>query len=343
MGECREMIGIRADGNEKIGTGHVMRCLSIGDAIRKKGGQPVYFSVDAEGIIREAGFECVPLQGVFDDLSKEDILPLLRKKGVTTLLVDSYFADAAYFKRLCGQVKTAVVFDMGDGNLPVDLLVNYNLDHDSHTYAGPGKLLLGCRYAPLRAEFQNLCIKRKFDEAKNVMITTGGTDKYNITAQAVRMIRKDAALKGVVLHVVVGALNAFAADLRRIAREEDGIVLYENFRDMASLMQRCDVAISAGGSTLYEICACGIPCITFSMADNQENVVEVMQANGIMLSAGHYERDAGACMDSILTQLKMLTSNGALRKEFSLKETSLVDGNGAGRLAGELIKLDTLK
>jgi len=337
------MIGIRADGNENIGTGHVMRCLSIGDAIRKKGGQTVFFSVDAEGIIRRAGFDCVSIPGVYDDLSGEDIFALLSEKRITTLLVDSYYADAAYFERLRGKAKTAYIFDMGDGGLPVELLINYNLDYDSHEYRGSKKLLMGCAYAPLRAEFQNLNITRQFNEVKNVMVTTGGTDKYNLASKIIRMVREDGAFGGAVLHVVVGGLNVFAGEIREMVGEYPSVVLYENCGDMAGLMKKCDIAVSAGGSTLYEICACGIPCVPFSMAGNQVNVVNVMGQKGIMLPAGHYETDPEGCMDAIRKNLKTLVNDAALRKKMSKKEMGLVDGKGAGRIAEELIKLDKKK
>ncbi len=334
------MIGIRADGNEKIGTGHVMRCLSIGDAIRKKGGEAVYITVDAKSLIERAGFPCIKIGGVFDDLSKEDISPLLAEKGIGTLLVDSYFADAAYFERLRGKVRTAAVYDMGDTRLPVNLLINYNMDFDSHDYPDNVRLLLGCAYAPLREEFSNLRPDRTFGTVRNLMLTTGGTDKHNITGQVIEMIRKDGSFEKITLHVVVGALNVFAAEIKKMAGETPRVSLYENCNDMAGLMQKCDVAISAGGSTLYEICACGIPCIPFSMADNQENVVDVMGKKGVMLPAGHYEHDPEGCMDAILKNLKTLVGDADLRKKLSKKETSLVDGKGASRIAQELKKLD---
>jgi len=343
VGECGKMIGIRADGNEKIGTGHIMRCLSIGEAVRKKGGEPVFFSIDAEALIRQAGFKCIPLQGVYDDLNEEDLSSLLHASGIATLLVDSYFADAIYFKKLHGHVKTAVIFDMGDGKLPVDLLVNYNLDYASHEYSGPEKLLLGCSYAPLRTEFQNMAFKRKFDAVKNIMITTGGTDKYNITVQAIRMIRAQRCFDKIALHVVVGALNIFAGDVKRIKKETKGLFVYENCRNMAELMEKCDVVVSAGGSTLYEICACGAPCIPFSMADNQDNVVDVMGEKGVMLPAGHYEQDPEGCMAAILENLKLLAKDAVLRKQLSQNAVRLVDGKGAGRIADALIDLDEEK
>jgi UDP-2,4-diacetamido-2,4,6-trideoxy-beta-L-altropyranose hydrolase len=337
------MIGIRADGNEKIGTGHVMRCLSIGDAIRKKGGEAVYITVDAKEIIEEAGFRCIRIGGVFDDLSGEDLSPLLADMEIGTLLVDSYFADAAYFERLRGKARTAAVYDMGDTRLPVSMLINYNMDYDSHDYPDHMKLLLGCAYAPLRAEFSNLRLNRSFGEAGHVMLTTGGTDKYNITGQVIEMIREDGFFEDSVLHVVVGALNVFAGEIKKKAEKTPRIQLYENCRDMAALMQKCDVAISAGGSTLYEICACGLPCIPFSMADNQENVVDVMGKKGVMLPAGHYEKDPEGCLDAIRGNLKMLVRDAGLRERLSKKETGLVDGKGAGRIADELLKLDREK
>ena len=126
------MIGIRVDGNEKIGDG-------ASDALpfhckRAQGNWEIrrfFFTVDRNDILMRSGFECCYLEGVYDDLSGENLLPYLEKYGVNTLLVDTYFVDRAYFEKLEGKVKTAYIFDFGDTGIPVDLLINYNFNYDS--------------------------------------------------------------------------------------------------------------------------------------------------------------------------------------------------------------------
>lgn len=334
------MIGIRVDGNEKIGTGHLMRCLSIANALRDLGISPVFFTVDRNEILARSGFECCYLKGVYDDLSGEDLLPYLEQYQVTTLLADTYFADSAYFAKLAGKVKTAYIFDFGDTSMPVDILINYNFNYDSFRYPKEKKVLLGCAYVPLRKEFQNIYFIKNYEKAKNILITTGGTDKYNITSQLIRRIRLNPSLGGAVLHVVIGSLNVFAEEIKKLADELPGILWYENCSHMAELMLKCDIAISAGGSTLYELCACGIPSITFSMADNQVDIVNVMGKKGIMLSAGHYEKNAEGCLDAIMDLLGKLARDASLRESFSKIESKLVDGKGAERLARVVMKLD---
>lgn len=105
------MIGIRADGNKEIGTGHIMRCLTIAGALGEFGKAPLFLCIDGCRAVGAAGFESVKLDGRYDDLSAEDISPQLAKHGITTLVVDSYYADAAYYSRLPKGINTVRIFD----------------------------------------------------------------------------------------------------------------------------------------------------------------------------------------------------------------------------------------
>ena len=192
------MLYIRADGNTEIGMGHVMRCLSIAEAVAEMDGQPkpVFLTAD-EGcchLISDRGFQSIVLNTDYRDMMSE--LPQLAKlldKENDIILVDSYQVSEEYYMALGQLAKVACLEDMGEP-YPVDLLINYNIYgtqleanyqkqsgddrestcHDRH----PGQVLLGVEYMPLRKAFQ---LPSKYvvkDKVTDVTITTGGSDPY---------------------------------------------------------------------------------------------------------------------------------------------------------------------
>ncbi|MGI6152555.1 MAG: UDP-2,4-diacetamido-2,4,6-trideoxy-beta-L-altropyranose hydrolase [Christensenellaceae bacterium] len=333
------MIGIRVDGNKKIGTGHVMRCLSIAEALRGRGHAPVFISVDKNGLPEQQGFRCIHIDGVYSSLVNEQLLPLLRRENIHTLLVDTYFADAAYYKRLPEDIQTACIFDFGNACLPVDLLINYNISYANYQYPSDIKTLLGLAYVPLRQEFSLPQPPRQFERVRSLLITTGGTDPLNITSAIIRLLRAMPAFDSVTLQVVIGGLNIHKNEVRETAAHAKNVICHENIRMMSNLMQDCDIAISAGGSTVYELCACGIPSIVFSFVDNQDDMVRAMADAGIMLLAGNYRLNPEQCLSGMAKHAKILLEDARLRESLSDKGRALVDGQGAGRIANALLCL----
>lgn len=167
------MIGIRADANKIIASGHVMRCITIAKELVALGECVTFFVADNEGrdfIKNYAGdlehFEVVVLGGSYDHM--EDELPVLEKeleaRSVSSFLVDSYFVTKRYFKALSSICPVAYMDDLGKEPYPVDILINYSGYYDALNYESlykgmlghkglPTKLLLGLKYAPLRRQF----------------------------------------------------------------------------------------------------------------------------------------------------------------------------------------------
>ncbi len=334
-----QMIGIRADGNETIGTGHLMRCLSIARRIAQRGGQLVFLTIDGASLVEKAGFPAIVLPGICNDLSGEEIGAWLERYGIGTLLIDTYFADAGYFRRAAQAAKTACIFDMGDVSTPCDLLIDYNIDYDNYQFSGAKKMLLGSRYIPLREEFGSCGPALIRERVGTVMITTGGADTFNVTGRLIRALRGRPEFATVTFHVVIGALNVHAREIRKEAAAAGNFICHEDVSNMAELMRKSDAILSAGGTTLYEICACGLPCVAFSIADNQNLAIQTMQQKEMMLSAGIFAEDAQQCITEIVEGLLRLTRSRALRQTLSQNASAQVDGRGAERIAEALMKL----
>lgn len=339
------MIWIRADANSEIGTGHVMRCLSVATVLREKGIAVKFIVADESGArLPEArGFAYEILNSDYRDMEAE--LPELQKLVVRDApklcLVDSYFVTADYFTELGKLCKTAYVDDLFKESYPVDMVINYNIYGDLLPYKErPGKadtvFLLGTKYAPLRKEFCRDEAGFVRDNVENVLITTGGSDKYNLAGQILQAAMEDPQAKELHYHVVSGVFNPHLPKLLELESGNSHISIHRNVTNMVELMQRCDIAISAGGSTMYELCAVGVPIICFSFVENQERMVETFLKKKLVCYGGNYLQEGEALAGNVVRSLNGLAGDLEARKRYSRWEQELVDGHGARRIAQAL-------
>lgn len=336
------MILIRADANEKIGTGHVMRCLSIARAFAHLDQKVIFITADHRGdtLIQQNGFEtiCLDTDWTHMDYEVDGLLKIINNTSPDILLVDSYFVTMNYFSALAGKVKVAYIDDMNYAQWNVDVIINYNIFSQIYDYSwyeeNKIKLILGPKYAPLRDEFQDKKAHKIDDIVSSVMVSAGGTDPERIIERI--MIEICPILPEIKFHFIVGALNPRINSIKETAHKNSNVVLHVNEQNMAELMEECDIAISAAGTTLYELCACGIPTITYILADNQIVAAEQFHKQGVMLNAGDC-RDNIDFIDMLAYQLKELCIDKITRKRLSTTMQLLVDGLGAERIVESLL------
>lgn len=353
--ENKGIIGIRADANETVATGHIMRCITIARQLKKKGESVLFFTADdyAASMLESAGMEAVCLRTQWNKMEEElpALLLELEKAGCTKLLVDSYQATPKYLEELHKNVKVIYMDDMFEHVYSADMIINYNAYHERfpyrESYGADTKLLLGTDYVPLREEFAGNSYETKIRDGIDrinkkweVLICCGGGDIYNalygILSKAITKIN----LKLVVFHVVVGSFNPNADKLEELAENYSNIRLYYNVKNMAELMKKCDAAVSAAGTVLFELSAMKVPTVFFVCADNQKYDSEFFARNDRMLFAGDIRSQSEECIDAICGQLEKLLSHNDIRENMKIKLSEVTDGNGAKRIAEEIIMMN---
>ncbi|MEE1305131.1 MAG: UDP-2,4-diacetamido-2,4,6-trideoxy-beta-L-altropyranose hydrolase [Agathobacter sp.] len=336
---------IRADGNSVIGAGHIMRCISIAKEMHRRGNKCTFIISDTsfEQIIRDNGLNAVVLDSDYRDLDNEieKLKPLMREIQPDFIIVDSYYVTKRYFEEIRAYAPVVYIDDRLEFEYPVWMIINYNIysnrDQYEILYANKQlpRLVLGTKYVPLREEFQNIKNTPKSDGMKRVLISTGGADRERILlGLANKLLEKK--YENIQFHLLVGAFEPDKEELRQIAKNNGHIIIYENVKKVSELMLQCDLAISAAGSTLYELCACGIPTITYVIADNQIMGAEAMAEKGIMIYAGDY-RSKVAFYENIVSQMKTLLVSKNKLKTMAKNSQRLVDGKGVGRIVDEII------
>ncbi len=342
------MIVFRADGNGEIGSGHIMRCLSIAEEARERGACCRFLLADGSmaGAIEGRGFACDILHTHYRRMDAERGLlePLLQQYRPKAIVVDSYFVTAGYLAWLGRFGDVTYIDDLAAFAYPAKRVVNYNIYGPGLNYEGLYKragvakprLLLGPQYAPLRRQFQNSPLREQPQIVRSILVSTGGADPQHIALQLAGQLAACPSGGGYEYHFILGAMNPDAGRLKEAAQACGGrVILHQNVQDMAGLMRQCDLAVSAAGSTLYELCACGVPTVTYAVADNQLLGMDAFEKQGVMVSTGDV-RALGKPAEALIARAEEVAQDYKKRKSLAKKMQRLVDGNGAGRIAGQI-------
>ena len=362
------MILFRADANSSIGMGHIMRCLSIADAISSITSEPtivsgknsIKFVLADDGVaklIKDRGYEPIVLHTDYKAMDSE--IPVWEELAdsidADLIIVDSYFVTDHYLSWLKENIGfLAYIDDVLSFPYPADILVNYNayanLRDYQELYQGrkAPEFLLGVEYAPLRSMFQNIPPREQREEVKDVLLSTGGSDELHIALEFVKYLCDHPS--SFIYHILLGAMNPDKPAIREIADKMPNVVIHENVADMKSLICSMDLVISAAGSTLYEICACGTPLITFSTADNQIPGATAFSTLGLAINIGDLRDPSsiipGAVMsgtlasnaiEKLIIAMRKLAADKPARVAMSKSEQGMIDARGAERLAKELV------
>ena len=338
------MILFRADANPAIGTGHVMRCLSIAQALRERGAECVFVSSNesTQTLVDANAFPCHILSSNTEHLDEE--LPaftsLLQQMRPDWIVVDSYFVSDSYLSTIHAFAPIAYLDDFATHAYPVSLIINYNIFATENQYITlyPASVnrLLGVVYAPLRREFCNRPLLPR-DTCENLLLSTGGADPMHAGLQMLRAIAQDPRMGGLVTNCIVGAFHPDAETIMQFASKHPSIRVHRSVSQMADLMCASDVAVSAAGSTLYELSACGIPSVCYTFVDNQLQVAQGFSDAGLIQYAGDFRGDASAAIEAILERVSALRGDLELRRTLSKRMRQTVDANGAWRIADALL------
>lgn len=346
--EQRKSIIIRADGNDHIGAGHLMRCLTIADALNCRA-EVCFWCADAASaeLARQRGYEAIALGTDYRNMLSE--LPMLEelqadgdrggRAAQQTLLVDSYYVNETYLRALRAFGRVFLLEDVPGRSWPVDGVINYNAFAEEEAYraiygpCGDVCRYIGASYVPLRPSFAGRQYQVR-EQVQELLVTTGGGDRENIAGKILEILEDTMYI----IHVVSGPYNPHGAWLARYAQEHPRVVVHRQVTEMAELMLQCDLAVTAGGTTIYELCALGISFVCFSCAENQEALADYVGSRGIGLDAGKYHCDPAGTLENIGRLVRQAAADAQRRREMSRRATELVDGRGAGRLAEALLK-----
>jgi len=322
-----------------------MRCLAFAQAWQSHGGAVHFVMAEVTSAIEARLREENALMHDIDSTpgSQEDArqtAEYAHRQEAEWVVVDGYHFGAAYQRRLKDEnCKVLFLDDYGHAKrYEADLVLNQNIDAEASLYADRAtdtELLLGPEFALLRNEFWPWRSPRRVprEKAHRVLVTLGGADPDNITRRTVDALGQMSA-KNVHVTVVVGGSNPHENEIRTAAEATDATMeVLCNVDDMASLMAESDVAVSAGGSTCWELAFMGVPNAIIILADNQEGIAKGLDKTGAAVNMGRFREDTPK---RIASEVADLLNNDERRLGYVNVGQTLVDGYGVDRAAKRL-------
>ncbi len=348
---------VRADAGPDIGMGHVARCLALAQAWRRRGGHVAFIGRDGgsgvRGWVESRGITFVPLDPALPpQVEAEVVYRTLSSLGRASdgscrwVVLDGYHFDEGYRRSLRrGGWRLLVLDDLGHlSSECADAVVNQN-DHagDSRYQLRPGaRVLLGPRYAMLREEFLpwRRWARPIPERAGRALVTVGGGDPANVTPRVIEALER-AEVGNLETVVVAGPANpSYRALLKRVEGVCWPVHVLQNPCNMAALMVTVDIAISAAGSTAWELAFMGVPAVLLVMANNQEQVARTMRHAGAAIVLG---RGAAVVEERLGDAVRALVGDKARRAEMSRSGKRLVDGFGAERVVEAMLQYPALE
>lgn len=351
----------RADASVDIGSGHVMRCLTLADELRARGDQILFLCRDLPGhlfdLIAARGHALHRLPqpntviapeltnpaharwlGVDWQQDSAECAAALADWGMPDwLIVDHYAIDHRWEKALRQHcVKRMVVDDLADRQHDCDLLLDQNLQSASGRYADmlPAhcQRLLGPRFALLRPEFADWRSKypARDGQLKRLLVFCGASDPHNFSVTALNAIRASRLNRQCHVDIVIGSANPHRADIATLCKTLAHTELHIQTPDMAALMAQTDLMIGAAGTTSWERCCLGLPAIIVSIADNQrENGQQIARQRAAL-----YLGDASHVSAPQLSELlDRLAKHPSLIRRIAQRAAQITEGHGANLLA----------
>jgi len=343
-----------------IGSGHLMRCLTLARALVDKEAEVTFICNDLPGhiahFIEEAGFDVrliAPDRDPFitdsravdharpeinwDYDVRQTIDALTGIDAVDWLVVDHYNLDERWEQFLRPHVGNIMVIDdLADRLHDCDLLLDQNYYEDfasryDQLVPDHCRRLLGPEFAVLRPEFISSQRRDRVRDGSvsRILIFMGGADPQNVTEtalEAIRMVHRP----DIAVDVIVGAANPLADRIRTVCRLIPQCNFHYRISNMAEMMAAADLAVGAGGSTTWERCCLGLPTIFIATARNEIGIARAADLAGVGSYLGiHYD----VTPSMIANEIRRLLESPLVVRTWSERARALVDGKGAEKVS----------
>lgn len=343
------IVVFRTDASLEIGSGHVMRSLTLADAMCAQGAECHFISRPHEGhlldLIQSSGYSVHRLHPIEDKSTTKvpksanyanwlgvnqtedarQTIALIRSAGlirIDWLITDHYGIDAFWHRELrphCNNIM--VIDDLANRKHDCDVLLDQTFGREEEDYHNLApqhcRILLGTQYALLRSEFaqwrEYSLRRRQYPAMKRLLITLGGVDKDNVTGQVLTVLQNCNLPDDCEIVIVMGSKAPWFDVVRsQAAQLVWPAKVLVNVDHMAELMADSDFCIGAAGSTAWERCCLGLPTIMFVLAENQRLIAQNLSKQKIVIVADFVnELPKWFSNDQLNQLLPQLTSNSS--------------------------------
>jgi len=326
-------IVFRVDATQKIGVGHLMRCISLSEELTKRKNVCYFLSkIDNNYLINK-----INEINIYKKIShNEEIFKFLNENDVDWIITDHYDIKSQYIKKIQKNGYNVLsIDDTSQIHYYSDIVVNQNIGSEKLKFSSEKytEFLLGTKYVMLRDELLKRKEKIGKKDVKKILITLGGSDNDNITLKILRSIEN----KQIEILLLIGCFNPFYNEIKNYAKKNKNIKIIISPKNMADIYLGTDISISAGGSTCYELAYFGIPNIIITLANNQLNIANELCKKNISFYAGKKDNFNSKKLNYYIEELINNKSLYSKMKKFGIE---LIDGKGKKRIVNLMDKYE---
>jgi len=327
---------LRADASVAQGTGHVMRCLTLGNALASAGHEVHLATSDSnipwlENLINASGVtrHAVPANSLEDSLILE-VAP-------DWLVVDSYEIPAASIDAIQKRVLTLAIVDGESRSINADIYLDHNVGAEIRNWSPDvaSRLLAGSRFALVRQPIIN--VKRHVpwlltNHAPRVLGVMGGSDPTGMIVEVARAVATTTRPMAATLICA----PQWQATVDEYLSGHDGVRVIEPTSELHVLLANTDIAISAAGTSSWELCTLGLPSILIEVVENQTESLAAMTEKELVIGISSASHGREGTSDAIKLNLERLIDDENLRRSLSEHCVTAFDGLGASRVVAEM-------
>ena len=332
----------RVEAGTGVGLGHLQRCLALASALRRLGHECFFLTPGgrwAQDRVERSGFSTVAT-GDIEPGSEGDsrlVLDMAIRHRCDAAVVDSYLIDVSYLARLrAADLLVTVIENRVPAAGPAQLVVNGGIGvtpPSDRSSAESTQFLVGQEYALLREEFWDVPPRTARNSVREVLVTMGGADGRNLTPTVLESL--DDVQGDFTVTAVTGPVASNAGEVEAAARACRRDVRLDSSPDtLRSLMLEADLAVAAGGQTLYELAATGTPAVAVQVAENQAGNVRGFARHDTATPIVFRDRESFRV--ALADAVARLIAQPARRHEMSQAGQCLIDGLGTQRVAEAL-------
>lgn len=361
-------IFFRADASISIGSGHVMRCLTLAHNLRERGFECDFLSrhhpLNLNEYVRHQGFRVHELNfgdgwttdsvsqyenwlGATWEQDEEQSRSVITRNSCDILVVDHYGLGAQWEKKMSSLCRFVLVIDdLANRPHQCEALLDQNLGRHERHYTtllpSEAHLMIGPRFALLRPDFSQLrehsLARRQPASLNKILVSMGGIDQHNTTSKVIECLERSDLPKDCGIDVIMGTSAPWLDQVTAAVENSSfSIQIHTNVSQMAKLMCDSDLSIGAAGSTSWERCCLGLPSLTLVLAENQQDISEALEFAGA-------SRNLGDAMDPVaferlVDEINMLVQFPEMLHQMSEHAQKITDGLGVCRVTDKLIEV----
>lgn len=341
MNQQNISILFRVNANKNVALGHLKRCISLANKLRINGSS-ISFLIGkdeySENILRNNGmaYNTIPC-GISHNEEGAETLRIAKLHDVNIVVMDSYDITPQYIELLVAKgYFTVSIDDIADRVIPSHMIINGNLHAEKLNYLHENTIFkcLGIEYLILGPDFEKEIETVRDCDVQDVLITMGGIDHYDLTSSILSLL--DVCVYDFQITAIIGPYYENIDSIGSLSRKmKKKVRLIHAPPSLFDYMKECSMAFSAGGQTLYELAALGVPTVGVTLWDNQAGNVKELSEMGA-IEGLVYQKDGSFTAELARKTLRILMDKDH-RERLSMAASEIVDGRGAQRSTDAII------